>query len=67
MIQDEEIVPEELNSTTRAAKIKIGAELFRLVVGRSEFVDEKSDKEEEEINVLVMNNCYFSCSQKMLF
>ena len=66
MIRDEEIVPEELNSTTRA-EIKIGAELFRLAVGRSEFVDEKSDKEEEEINVLVMNNCYFNCSQKMLF
>ena len=66
MIRDEEIVPEELNSTTWA-EIKIGAELFRLAVGRSEFVDEKSDKEEEEINVLVMNNCYFNCSQKMLF
>ena len=65
MIRDEEIVPEELNSTTRAAEIKIGAELFRSAVGRSEFVDEKSDKE-EEINVLVMNNCYFDCSQKML-
>ena len=66
MIRDEEIVPEELNSTTRAAEIKIGAEIFRSAVGRSEFVDEKSDKEEEEINVLVMNNCYFNCSQKML-
>ena len=65
MIRDEEIVPEELNSTTWA-EIKIGAELFRSAVGRSEFVDEKSDKEEEEINVLVMNNCYFNCSQKML-
>ena len=48
MIRDEEIAPEELNSTTRAAEIKIGAELFRLAVGRSEFVDENQTKKKKK-------------------
>ena len=48
MIRDEEIVPEELNSTTWA-EIIIGAELFRSAVGRSEFVVENQTKKKKSM------------------